>query len=953
MERIPTIDEHLATLPLEGEERVRAVPGVVKAFLKEMRAHLEWLHGSGESGRRVNETNSDLVDRMIRRLFGLAEEMFLAKGGVIDADVAVIAVGGYARREMSIHSDVDLLVLYRKELTPFVEYVSERLQYWLWDGGLTVGCATRTLEQTILLGLEDVTVRTAVLTARFLCGDGEFFHVFADRIRDELFPDPAAFVAEQQELMRERHSDYGDSLYLLQPNVKESAGGLRDYHTAYWVARGTQSSVRDIDDLLHFGLLTEAEMEDYQQALEFMWRTRNELHRLAKRANDQMSFELQEEVSEGLGYGSMAEAISRSAVDATGGVEVDVGVDVDVEVGQRALPPAETLADIRFEPDDPDLPVERFMRDYYRHARAIKSYSELVIDQCAYRADPELAASIAQVEVEVEDGFHLANHQLAIPHAAHLREDPIRLLRAYEIAQRHQVGLSRMAERLIRENLHLLDEQLRSSKEVSELFMGMLDSETRVMRTLMSMNDVGLLSQLMPEWAHIVCRWQHVIYHTYTVDVHSIFLVEELRRLWRGKYARAMPELTELMLEVEDRSVLFLGCMLHDIGKGFGGDHSNKGVVRAIPAIERLGLSPERSARVLFIIQHHLLMSHLAQSRDLSDAKLILELAQICGDRTNLRNLYLATFADIRASSVEGWTDWKGQLLRELYERTAEMLETGAERPDQAVALLEARVERRREGAREELVRLGVGEAKISSLFAELPRRYFLSHTPPQIARHAQVILRFGGGSRLVTANRDMKGGFTEFILCASDVHGLYSQVAGVMTACGLDILGSHVYTTRGGLALEIYRTRTPRGGPEEREMVWAEVEESLETVLGGGVDVGDLVRRRRRPIGSTRSPSRKDPRVLVSNTESDFYTLVDVIADDRLGLLYDATRTIGEHGFEIYISKAATIKDQVTDTFYIKGRDGKKIKDIRALDRLREALLEAVDVTAKGRSRG
>ena len=226
--------------------------------------------------------------------------------------------------------------------------------------------------------------------------------------------------------------------------------------------------------------------------------------------------------------------------------------------------------------------------------------------------------------------------------------------------------------------------------------------------------------------------------------MHSIFLVEELRRLWQGKYARAMPELTELMQEVDDRPVLFLGCLLHDIGKGFGGDHSNKGVIRAIPAIERLGLSKERADRVLFVVQHHLLMSHLAQSRDLSDPQLILELAQICGDRTNLRNLYLATFADIRASSVEGWTDWKGQLLRELFERTAEMLETGAERPDQAVALLEARVERRREGAGEELVRLGVGESKILAFFDQLPRRYFLSHTPRQIARHAQLVLRFG-----------------------------------------------------------------------------------------------------------------------------------------------------------------------------------------------------------------
>jgi [protein-PII] uridylyltransferase len=913
-------------LPTDPQLRQDAVAPAAKRYLAEARRFLESMHRETQSGRGVNEANSDLTDRLVRRLFAMAEEIHLARGGVVDGEVAVIAVGGYARREMSIHSDVDLLVLYRGDMTPFVEFVAERLQYWLWDAGVAIGCATRTIEQTVELGREDVTVRTAVLMARYLCGDGEFFHVFADRIRDELLPSPWAFVQEQQALMRERQLEYGDSLFLLQPNVKEGAGALRDYHAAYWVARGVQPSVRTVDDLLHFGLLTEPEMNEYRDALDFLWRTRNELHLSRKRANDQMSFELQEEVSEGLGYGSMSDAIAAPKPPPAGQT---------------------TLADLRFQADDPDLPVERFMRDYYRHARAIKSYSELVIEQCARRADPAAQESV-ETEV-VEDGFGLTNGHLTIPHAAHLREDPLRLLRAFQIAQIHGVGLSRMAQRLIRENLSLLDEDVRSSPEASELFLSILASETRVMRTLMLMNDVGLLSQIIPEWEHIFCRWQHVIYHTYTVDVHSIFLVEELRRLWRGKYARAMPELTELMQEVGDQAVLFLGCLLHDIGKGFGGDHSNKGVVRAKVAVERLGLSADRSARVLFIVQHHLLMSHLAQSRDLSDPKLILELAQICGDRTNLRNLYLATFADIRASSVESWTDWKGGLLRELYERTAEMLETGAERQDQAVALIEARVERRRASAKEELMHLGVGESKIESLFDELPRRYFVSHTPRQIARHAQTILRFGPHESAATSVRAMKGGFSEFILCTRDVPGLYSQVAGVLTACGLNILGSHVYTTRGGLALEVYRTHTPRGGPDEREITWNEVRETLGSVLGGELEVETLVRRRRRPVGMTRMPSRKDPRVLISNTESEFYTLVDVIADDRIGLLYDVTRTVGEQGFEIYISKAATIKDQVTDAFYLKDAEGRKIKDTVRLDRLRQALIEAVQGNASG----
>lgn len=918
----PSIEAFLAELPEEIEARQNAVAPAVKEYVSAVRAHLESLHRESGSGRRVNEANSDLTDRMVRRLHTLAEDLHVAKGGDLEDGVAVIAVGGYARREMSIHSDVDLLLCYRDTLTPFVEFLAERMQYWLWDAGLAIGMATRTIAETVELGREDVTVRTGVLMARFLCGDGEFFHAFADGIRDELLPDPAAFVSEQQQLMHERHLEFGNTLYLLQPNVKEGAGTLRDYHAAYWVARGTQSSVRTVDDFLHFGLLTEIEMDEYRAALDFLWRTRNELHLRSKRANDQMSFEAQEDVAEGLGYGSMESARTRASGKA----------------------PAEspTLADLRFQPDDPDLPVERFMRDYYRHARIIESHSELVIDQCARRVTA--TAHRPPVEREVEDGFLIIEGQLAIPHASHLREDPCRILRVFEIAQRHQIRLSRIAQRLVRENMHLLDEKVRETPEIADMFLRILASETRVMRTLMAMNEVGVLARVIPEWEHIVCRWQHVVYHTYTVDVHSIFLVEELRRLWRGKYARAMPELTELMQEVEDRPVLFLGCLLHDIGKGFGGDHSNKGVVRAKPAIERLGLTGERGERVLFIVQHHLLMSHLAQSRDLSDPQLILELAQTCGDRTNLRNLYLATFADIRASSVEGWTDWKGALLRELYERTAEMLETGAERPDQAVALLEARVERRRDSAREELVRLGVGESKIDSYFEEMPRRYFLSHTPRQIARHAQVTLRYGDATRVATAHREMKGGFTEFIVCTADVHGLYGKVAGVMTACGLNILGSHVYSTRSGIALEIYRVHTPRGGPEERAMVWREVEELLESVLSGSVEVGELVRRRRRPVGLTRPPSRKPPRVLVSNDESEFYTLVDVIADDRLGLLYDVTRTIGEQGFEIYISKAATIKDQVTDAFYLKDQQAKKIKDPKLLERLRDALLEAVE---------
>jgi len=876
----PSIDRALRDLRSAGDDPARNVPAIVRAYMGDVRRHLADLHERSGSGRVVNETNADLVDRLVRRLFSLAEESWLARGREVERGLCVVAVGGYARREMAIHSDVDLLVLYQDELTPFVSEVSERLQYWLWDAGVTVGCATRTVDDTLSLGREDATVRTTVLMARFLCGDGEFFHDFADTIRRELLPDAEDFVRGQVEALEARHKRYGESLFLLQPNVKEGAGGLRDYHTAYWVVRAAQPSARTLDDLLHFGLLTESEMEEYRSALDFLWRARNELHLCTGRRTDQMSFDLQEQLAHRLGYD---------------------GADQEAE-----------------------LPVERFMRDYYRNARAIESYSELVVEQCLARVTK--APRDREVRT-VEDGFRVADAHLEIPHEAHLRERPERLLEAFHVAQLHDVPLSRMARRLVRENLDLVDDAFRRSASCRDVFLRVLEAEHRVMRTLMDMNEVGLLAAYLPEWEHIVCRWQHVLFHTYTVDVHSIFLVEELRRLSKGEYERQVPDLTDLIQQAPDRAALYLGCLLHDIGKGFGGDHSTKGTQRTRVCLERLGLAPERLERVLFLVQHHLWMSHLAQRRDLSDPKLILEFAQLCGDRENLRNLYLLTFADIRACSRDAWTDWKGHLLRELFERTSEFLEVGAQDADKAIELIEARVERRRAGARAELLQRGWDEAAIEQFFVGMPRRYFISHTPRQIARHAAVVLGFGRDAVQSVTFREMRGGFTEFILCTHDVHGLYATVAGVLMARGLNILGSHVYTSRSGIALEVYRLSTPPGGPEEREVEWKELDQTLDRVLGGSQSVEELLAKRRRPFGRPRPPGRRDPVVSASNQVSDFYSVVDVTANDRIGLLYDLTHTIAEHGLEIYISKAATILDQVADTFYVKDAEGKKLR--------------------------
>ncbi len=887
-----------------GAYRDRAgVVSAARAYLAAARLYLQELHGSGALGHRVNETHSNLIDRLVRRLFRLAEQSYFSDGREDPAVLTIIAVGGYGRRELNLHSDVDLLFLYREPISEHVSAVAERLQCWLWDASLSVGSATRTIEETLELAEADTSVRTSIMTSRYLAGSGVLYHDFVERVRSGFIADSGAFVSGQLEALHKRHKQHGDSLYLLQPNIKEAAGGLRDYHAAYWVLQATQPGGGRIDDFLHVGLLTEEESREYLEALDFLWRVRNEAHLASGRKHDQLGFELQEKIADALGYREGGEG-------------------------------------------DAQLPVERFMGDYYRHARAIRNYSLLAIEQCQARTRGMLGARKVR---ELKEGYRIVDGHLEIPHTSFLSERPVRVMEAFAVAQEREVPLTRKALRLIRENLHFVNDAYREDPECIAIFLRILNSERRVMRSLMAMNEVGLLARFLPEWEQIVYRWQHVMYHTYTVDVHSIFLVEELRRLWIGRYEKQQPELTELMRAVDDRPVLFLGCLLHDIGKGMGGDHSKLGAQRARQSVERLGLEPARVDRIVFLVEFHLLMAHLAQSRDLSDPKLVFEFARLVGDRNRLRDLYLLTFSDIRASSKKAWTDWKGQLLGELFERTSEIIESGSDDPSKALELIEKRVEQRRATAAEELVASGVSNLEIEQFFGMMPHRYFIAHTPRQIARHAQVLLAVDRERGFATAVREMRGGFSEFILCTSDRHALYANVAGTLTAHDINILGSHVYTTRSGLALEVYRVATPSGGETAREQTWSDFEDSLAGILRDEIDVRTLLRRRGRPVGVTRSPTRAPGSATISNDESDFYTIADVTANDRIGLLHDLTRVIAEHGLEIYISKAATTLDQVTDTFYLKDRNGKKITDAVEIEALRRDLCAAIQRGADG----
>ncbi len=872
----------------------REISTAIREYVKEARVRLQAWHEEGASGRKINEANSDCIDRLIRRLFQMAEEEYYSDDSNFLKRIAVVAVGGYGRRELSIHSDIDLLILHRGEIDEYVKKLAERLPVRLWDGNLVVGSALRTIDESLEIAREDMTARTAILDGRYLVGDPDLFHEFMDTVRKEFRSNDQEFIATLRGSLEERHEKFGESLFRLQPNLKEGVGGLRDYHLALWVAltRHSSLSIRGLIDLLDYGVLSELEWQEFREALRFVWRIRNTLHFMSKRKNDQLNFDLQERIAEELGYAA----------------------EEDDERGS--------------------LPVERFMQAYYRHARVIQQSSMVIIDQCTVHTENGSAPV-----VELEEGFVLRGDEIDIPHDTLLRDRPLRFLLIFEIAARENVALSRNAQRTIRENLHLLDDSLSVAPEAAASFLRLLQGKQNVFLTMMTMNDLGVLAHFLPEWEHVVCLWQHVNYHTYTVDVHSIYLVGELERLWRGSYSQLLPEFSELIHGVDDLPVLYLGCLFHDVGKGMGGDHAEKGTEIAETVCTRFGLSEEQVGRVCFLVRHHLQMSHIARRRDLSDPKLIAFFAQLVGDFTNLRNLYLLTFADFRGSSPKAWTPWSAGLLRELFHRTAQVLETGELDASVAAKKLAARAERLRDSVCAQLVGMGVDEERIAEFCDAMPQRYFLSHTSWQIARHGMVMIGFRPERVINVGIREMRGDFTEFIICAENSLGLYSKIAGCLTLSGINILGSHIHTTHTGLALEVYRVTTPEGGPEEKRRAWRALQELVIDVLTGKRKMSDIPRPRM--IASKMPLRRIPPTVRISNSESDFYTIVDISADDRLGLLYDLTRKITELSIEIHLSKASTRLDQVADTFYLKTSDGRRVTDPDVLKELHDGLIE------------
>ena len=863
-------------------------------YLGSLRSRVRALHDSGAGGGAVVAAYTTGIDRLIQYLYDAATESYRRRYVQLDQRCTVAAQGGYGRGELNPQSDIDLLVLFPHKITPYVEVVTEKVLLSLYDARLQVGHAVRTVRDCVRLAGEDWKVKTSLIDVRSICGDRPLYDDLARALdREVKARGTARFLRQTVAASEERHHEYGDSIYLLEPHLKMGQGGLRDLHTAMWVAK-IKFKLADLRELVVKGIINAGELRELEQARDFLFRVRNALHFVANSHQDQLTFEFQEVIAASLGY-----------------------------------------SDAR---QDGPRGVERFMKDYYLNAAAITRFADIVIERALQQPTPYrlLGRMIAR---NIRDGVQIAGKQLGVTRSSIVTEDPTNLVRLFADAQRHGVKLSPGLADLIRANADRVSDDVRNDPEVIDAFMAILRAPARVYETLLDMHKLGVLGALIPEWAHLLCLVQHDLYHIYTVDEHSLMGIRELERLRAGEHATSAPLLTQAMREVDKVELLYLGMMLHDVGKGLGGGHSEKGAKFARAIADRLKFNEDDANELEFMVRYHLMMSHLAQRRDLGDDRLVIEFARRIGTPEALRRLYLLTYADMKAVGPKVWNNWKDMLLGEAYMRVQEVFARGLEPEDRAerIARIRERVIAAARAERGDEIADGVAR-----FLDTMPATYELSTPEGLIAEHAALVERAKSDGLATGLTHYPACEFSEFTVATRDRPGLFAMLSGVLAASNMNIVGARIATSIDGIALDAFRV----SHLERREIVldeerWARVLDLLRDVLAGRKRIDEVIARAERPgVLSRKFTPRVATEVVIDNSVSSERTVVDVYTHDRIGVLYRIARTFFRLGLDIHIAKITTNVDQVLDVFYVSESDGQK--SARS-DEIREALLDAL----------
>ncbi len=803
--------------------------------------------------------------------------------------MVLIAVGGYGRGEMAPHSDVDIGFLTPWKVNGWCEQVIESILYSLWDMGLKVGHSSRSLDEMVRESKRDMTVRTALLEARYIWGDTRLYDEAATRFRAEVQADTArAFIAEKLDERNARHKRMGDSRYVVEPNVKEGKGGLRDLHTLFWIGKYAYN-VREPAQLVEAGLLTKLEYRQFQRAENFLWAVRCHLHALTGRHEDRLTFDLQREIAERMRY---ADRPGKSK-------------------------------------------VERFMHFYFLQAKIVGDLTGVFLahldEKFAARGSrfglPRLWRSPRRLK-----GFVLERGRLAIPRDSWFQESPARLIELFQLADLHNLEIHPTAMRAAARDAKLADE-VRDDRDANALFLEVLTSRNNPEKVLRWMNEAGVFGRFVPDFGRVVAQMQFDMYHHYTVDEHSIRAIGLLSQIEKGELKEDHPLASGIFQQVVNRRVLYISVLLHDIAKGRGGDHSVLGAEVAERLCPRLGLSAAETETVAWLVRWHLLMSATAFKRDLSDFKTILDFAEAVQSPERLRMLLVLTIVDIRAVGPGVWNSWKRQLLTNLYDGAEEVLRLGhkQKRRGERIAAKQADLARA----------LGWNAGQMEALRRRLPESYWIAEPADVLERNARFVAGAGDAGLSVEAQVYPDRGATLVTVYASDHPGLFYRIAGAISLAGGNIIDARIHTTRDGMALDNFLIQDPLGRPFDDETRLQRIKTGIGEALANRARLTE--RLKLRPLPRLRADAFTiEPVVLIDNKASNRFTVIEVNARDRPALLYSLAHALFQSKVTIHSAHVATYGERAVDTFYLTDLIGDKIESASRLKTIEKRLLAA-----------
>jgi [protein-PII] uridylyltransferase len=873
--------------------RAAATP-LFRRLLEEGRAEIaKRLLETPARGSDVAASYAFLTDQILRLLYDFTTKRLYPNNNPSAAErIVLIAVGGYGRGEMALHSDIDIGFLTPWKQTSWAEQVIESMLYLLWDMRLKVGHSSRSLDDMIRMAKSDLTIRTALLESRYVWGDEALYDEASTRFDREIVVGTArTFITEKLAERDERHKRMGDSRYVVEPNLKEGKGGLRDLHTLFWIGKYLHQ-VRSVPELVGKGLLTPVELRQFQRAENFLWAVRCHLHIVTNRAEDRLTFDVQREVAARMRYA-----------------------------------------------DRPGLTgVERFMKHYFLTAKQVGVLTGLFlahIEESSARKGRRFSLRRPRKRPKALHGFVLDGERLALPSEDFFREDPVRLIEIFALADAHGLEIHPLAIRAATREAGLIDNHMRRDPRANALFLDVLTSPRDPETVLRWMNEAEVFGRFVPDFRRVVAQMQFDMYHHYTVDEHSIRAIGLLSRIEKGELADDHPLATQLMRQIVSRRVLYVSVLLHDIAKGRGGDHSVLGAEVAEKLCPRFGLTAAETETVAWLVRWHLLMSATAFKRDLADFKTILDFAEAVQSPERLRLLLALTVVDIRAVGPGVWNGWKRQLLNDLYESTEEVLRLGHKQKGRT-----ERIESKQAWLKDQL---GWSDDQYRKYVRRMGDAYWISEAGDILVDNARMVAEADRAKQplAIHAVADTDRGATLVTIYAADHPGLFYRIAGAIHLAGGNIIDARIHTTRDGMALDNLLVQDPFGRPFDEADRLRRLQIAIDDALANRSRLVD--RLTAKPLSRLRADAfHIEPNVLIDNRASNRYTVIEVNAQDRPALLNALAHALFQSKVTIHSAHIATYGERAVDVFYLTDLIGDKITAPLRIKSLERRLLDA-----------